>query len=219
MRQAVARFEEEDDEGRQEEFRQLLKSYIRFYSFIAQVVSLDDTGLEKLYYLRRLARLGCCRTGRCRRRSRSPTTCCAFRLSACRSSSRVSASLSPGDRSSSSPSGVRRQALHGGRAEVALRDHQGLQRTPRHAVHARADFIRFEQVNQDILDDDMTEMLRNNPPDVVYNAFFEAFFSATIRAFQRDHEMRSIILSDAQARNQAIRHFFNRARRIVREGA
>jgi type I restriction enzyme R subunit len=43
------RFELEDNEGRQEEFRQLLKSYMRFYSFVAQVVSLGDTGLEKLY--------------------------------------------------------------------------------------------------------------------------------------------------------------------------
>jgi type I restriction enzyme, R subunit len=49
VRQAVARFEQHDDEGRQEEFRQLLKSYMRFYSFVAQVVRLDDTGLEKLY--------------------------------------------------------------------------------------------------------------------------------------------------------------------------
>ena len=49
VRHAVQRFELEDDEGRQEEFRQLLKSYMRFYSFVAQVVSLGDTGLEKLY--------------------------------------------------------------------------------------------------------------------------------------------------------------------------
>ena len=49
VRHAVARFEMEDDEGRQEEFRQLLKSYMRFYSFVAQVIRLGDTGLEKLY--------------------------------------------------------------------------------------------------------------------------------------------------------------------------
>ena len=48
VRQAVARFEADDDEGRQEEFRQLLKSFNRFYAFIAQVISLEDTGLEKL---------------------------------------------------------------------------------------------------------------------------------------------------------------------------
>ena len=36
--------------------------------------------------------------------------------------------------------------------------------------------IRFEQVNREIIDDDMAEMLRNNPPDVVYTAFAQAFF-------------------------------------------
>lgn len=48
VRQAVARFDADDDEGRQEEFRQLLKSFNRFYAFIAQVISLEDTSLEKL---------------------------------------------------------------------------------------------------------------------------------------------------------------------------
>ncbi len=58
VRHAVARFEHEDDEGRQEEFRQLLKSYMRFYSFVSQVVRLQDTDLEKLYsYVSWLARL------------------------------------------------------------------------------------------------------------------------------------------------------------------
>lgn len=40
VRQAVTCFEAEDDEGRQEEFRQLVKSYMRFYSFVAQVIRL-----------------------------------------------------------------------------------------------------------------------------------------------------------------------------------
>ncbi|MFP3325928.1 hypothetical protein R0K05_23010, partial [Planococcus sp. SIMBA_160] len=72
-------------------------------------------------------------------------------------------------------------------------------------------------VNREILDEDMTEMLRNNPPDVVFSAFSQAFFQGAIRMFQRDGEMRSIVLSDAEARDQAIRHFFNRALREVRE--
>ena len=63
----------------------------------------------------------------------------------------------------------------------------------------------------------MTEMLRNNPPDVVFSAFSEAFFKGAIRLFQRDNEMKHIVLADAQAREQAIRHFFNRALRDVRE--
>ena len=35
VKQAVDRFESDDDEGRQEEFRQLCRSYLRFYTFIA----------------------------------------------------------------------------------------------------------------------------------------------------------------------------------------
>ena len=37
----------------------------------------------------------------------------------------------------------------------------------------REDFIRFERVNREIMDDDLTEMLRYNPPDVVFSAFSE----------------------------------------------
>jgi type I restriction enzyme R subunit len=76
--------------------------------------------------------------------------------------------------------------------------------------------VRFEQVNREIVDDDMAEMLRNNPPDVVYAAFAQAFFKGAIRMFQRDNEMRNIVLTDAEAREKATRHFFNRALRDVR---
>lgn len=59
-------------------------------------------------------------------------------------------------------------------------------------------------------------MLRNNPPDVVCATFRDAFFQGAIKMFQRDNEMRSIILTDADARDKATRHFFNRALRQVR---
>lgn len=52
---AVERFIGEPDEDRQEEFRGLIASYIRFYSFVSQMVRLSDPDLEKLYvYLRLL---------------------------------------------------------------------------------------------------------------------------------------------------------------------
>jgi len=63
----------------------------------------------------------------------------------------------------------------------------------------------------------LAQMLRNNPPDVVYAAFSQAFFKGAIDLFQRDNEMKNIVLTDAQVREQAIRHFFNRALREVRE--
>lgn len=63
----------------------------------------------------------------------------------------------------------------------------------------------------------MVEMLRNNPPDVVFSAFSQAFFKGAIRLFQRDADMKNIVLSDAQAREQAIRHFFGRALREAQD--
>jgi type I restriction enzyme R subunit len=68
------------------------------------------------------------------------------------------------------------------------------------------------------MDGDLSDMMRNNPPDVVYTAFAQAFFQGAIRMFQRDKEMQNIVLTDAEARDKATRHFFNRALREAREG-
>jgi type I restriction enzyme, R subunit len=216
VRQAVARFEQEEDEGRQEEFRQLVKSYMRFYTFVAQVVRLSDTGLEKLYsYVAWLSRL-------LPNRQIPPDVDITeemLRLQAFRVEQKEqgSASLSPGDRSALKPIsefGAKPYTEDEERSlsEIitAFNERHGTQFT-------RDDFIRFEQVNRKIVDEDMVEMLRNNPPDVVYAAFSEAFFKGAIDLFQRDNEMKNIVLTDAQVREQAIRHFFNRALREVRE--
>jgi type I restriction enzyme R subunit len=215
IREAVQRFEAEDDEGRQEEFRQLLRSFMRFYSFVAQVVRLEDTDLEKLYsYGAWLARL-------LPNREVPPDieiTDDMLRLQAFKVEKKQegSASLTAGDNAPLMPikefgakpyTDDERRSL----SEIikSFNDRHGTQFT-------EEDFLRFEKVNQEILDEDMTEMLRNNPPDVVFSAFSQAFFQGAIRMFQRDGEMRNIVLSDAQARDQAIRHFFNRALREVR---
>ena len=81
------------------------------------------------------------------------------------------------------------------------------------------DFIRYEPTYQATLDDDMTDMLRNNAPDVVYSAFSQAFFQGAIRMFQRDNDMRDIVLTDPAARDKLIRFFFNRALREVKGDA
>jgi type I restriction enzyme R subunit len=216
VRQAVHRFEHEDDAGRQEEFRQLLKSYMRFYSFVAQVVRLDDTSLEKLYsYAAWLVRL-------LPDREIPPDieiTDDMLRLQAFKIEQKAggSASLSPGDHATLKPISEfaakpytedEKRSL----AEIILTFNE------RHGTQfTEADFLRFEQVNREILDEDMTEMLRNNPPDVVYSAFSQAFFEGAIRMFQRDNETKNIVLSDPEVRAQAIRHFFGRALRQARE--
>lgn len=216
VRQAVVRFEADDDEGRQEEFRQLLKSYMRFYSFIAQVMRLEDTSLEKLYsYGAWLARL-------LPNREIPPEveiTDDMLRLQAFKVEQKEQgdASLSPGDRAAL-------KAISDFGAKPYTEDEQKELSelvkafNDRHGTNfTEEDMVRFEQVNRDIIDDDMAEMLRNNPPDVVYAAFADAFFKGAIRMFQKDNEMRNIVLTDSEARDKATRHFFNRALHEVRE--
>ncbi|MXX88412.1 MAG: type I restriction endonuclease subunit R [Boseongicola sp. SB0665_bin_10] len=218
VREAVIRFEADDDAGRQEEFRQLLRSFNRFYAFIAQVVSLEDTSLEKLAcYGSWLSRL-------LPNRELPPEievteemlSLQAFRVD---KKEEGSASLSAGDTEN-----IAAISAFGAKpyTEDEKKELSELVRAfnDRHGTRfSEADMIRFEQVKQDILDDDLSEMLRKNPPDVVYSAFADAFFQGAIRMFQRDNEMRNIVLSDPEARDKATRHFFNRALREAREAA
>lgn len=215
VRLAVGRFEVDDNEGRQEEFRQLLKSYGRFYNFIAQVIRLEDTSLEKL------ASYGAWLSRLLPSREVPPEieiTEDMLRLQAFKVEQKVagSASLSAGDTEALkaiSEFGAKPYTEDEKKelSEIvrAFNDRHGTEFT-------EADMIRFEQVNREIMDEDMTEMLRNNPPDVVYAAFRDAFFQGAIRMFQRDNEMKNIVLTDAEARDKATRHFFNRALREVR---
>ena len=215
VRQAVARFEADDDEGRQEEFRQLLKSFNRFYAFIAQVVSLEDTSLEKLaFYGAWLSRL-------LPNRELPPEieiTEDMLRLQAFKVDKKEqgSASLSPGDTQTLA-------AIDAFGANPYTEDEKKelseLVRAfnDRHGTRfSESDMIRFEQVNRDILDEDLSQMLRNNPPDVVYSAFDQAFHQGAIRMFLRDNEMQNVMLSDPEARDKVTRHFFNRALREAR---
>ena len=82
---------------------------------------------------------------------------------------------------------------------------------------SREDFLRFERVTREIMDEDMTEMVRNNPADVVYNAISQAFFQGMVKMFQQDNEMRKIVMTEKDARVQATRHFFKRAQRQALE--
>lgn len=216
VKEAVIRFEADDDEGRQEEFRQLLKSYGRFYSFIAQIMRLEDTSLEKLAsYGNWLARL-------LPNREVPPEieiTDDMLRLQAFKVVEKQagSASLSAGDAEA-----LKAISEFGAKpyTEDEKKELSEIVKAfnDRHGTDfSEADMIRFEQVNREIMDEDMTEMLRNNPPDVVYTAFRDAFFQGAIRMFQRDNEMKNIVLTDAEARDKATRHFFNRALREARD--
>lgn len=212
IRLAVARFELDEDEAQKEEFRQLLRSFMRFYAFVAQVTRLNDTGLEKLYvYSSWLSRLLPSRDVPPEiSLSEDMLELSAFRLN---KEEEGSASLQAGDTATLPPitefgANAYTEEEEKSLSEIiqSFNDRHGTQ-------FSREDFLRFERVTRDIMDDDMTEMVRNNPADVVYNAFSQAFFQGMVKMFQQDNEMRNIVMTDRDAREQATRHFFKRAQR------
>ena len=215
VRQAVARFEVDEHEGRQEEFRQLFRNFLRFYTFIAQVIRLDDTSLEKLHaYGSWLSRL-------LPNREIPPeieVTDDMLRLQAFKISKTEEgqASLFPRD-------GTGLQPVRGFGARHHTEDERkSLSEivqvfNDRHGTEfTEADMLRFEQVNREIMTDNLAATLRNNPPDVVYSAFAEKFFRGTIRIFRRDNEMRHLVLEDKEVREKTTRYFFHQALNQVR---
>lgn len=216
IKNAVQRFEFEEDEGKREEFRQLLKSYIRFYSFVAQIMKLADTWLEKLFsYVSWLNRLLPNREVP----QDIEITDEMIRLQAFRieQKEQAIASLSPGEKSPLSAIKAFGANPYTEEEERSLSEIIDSFNQRHGTEFTKKDFLRFEQVNQEILrDDDLKDMLKNNPPDVVFGAFSQAFFEGAIKLFQRDNELENIVMTDADARNQAIKHFFSRALREVR---
>ena len=137
VRAAADRFRAEDDPAALEELRQLARSYMRFYSFVAQVVTLKDVGLEKLYaYLSWLVRLLPSRQAPGDIEiSDDMLALDAFKV---RKISEGSAALAAGDGTRLDPiKGVRRRTLHRGGGAFALGDHRHLQRAPRDELQPR----------------------------------------------------------------------------------
>ena len=219
VRRARDRFLLADDEAATEEFRQLAKSYMRFYAFVSQVIPLEDSNLESLYvYLDWLVRLLPSRAVP----AQIEITDDMLRLEAYRieKTDEGSASLAAGD-------GTRMQPIvEFGASPYTEEEEQSLSEivsafNDRHGTtFSREDFLRLEQVNREILEgDDLREMILNNPEDVVRPEFANLFMGAMIRMFQRDTEMKSAVMTDNEAREMAIRHFFRTARRQVFEEA
>ena len=214
VREALGRFELDEDEQAKEEFRLLLKSYQRFYSFVAQVVALNDVWLEKLFvYTSWLSRLLPSRDVPADVHiTDDMLTLSAFKL---QKEEDGSGTLAPGETTTLEP------ITEFGANPYTDDEEQSLSEiiqsfNERHGTEfSREDFLRFEKVNQEIMDDDMKDMMRNNPADVVYNAFSERFFQGMVRAFQTDNEIQNIVMRDPEAREQATRHFFKRAQGMV----
>lgn len=189
---------------------------MRFYSFIAQVMKLDDTSLEKLYaygaWLTRLLPNG-------EVPPEIEITDDMLRLQAFKVEHKEqgNVSLSQSDRA------ALKAISEFGAKPFTDDEHKELSEivkafNERHGTDFTAeDMIHFERMNREIMYDDFSQMMRNNPPDVVYTAFAQAFSWGAIQMFQKDNEKRNIVLADAEARDKATRHFFNRALREARD--
>ena len=216
VRSAVLRFSDDENEEVREEFRQTLKSFNRFYTFISQVIYLDDTSLEKLHvYGEFLLRM-------LPSREIPPEieiTDEMLDLQATRIEKKAEnfGSLHPGDTEQLDP--IREFAAK------PLTDEEKKELSEivkefneRHGTEfTEQDLIRFERVNQEILTDDLTEQLRINPPDVVYRTFSQAFLTALLETLRRQQELKGIILSDAYIRERAIEFCFKRALKQVND--
>lgn len=214
INQAVGRFKAIEEDEQKEEFRQLLKSYLRFYTFIAQIVRLEDTSLEKLSnYGEWLIRL-------------LPTRELPADIEITDEMIRLHAfrivQHEAGEASLAAGQTAPLRAIEEFAAKpYTVAEEESLSAiiksfNERHGTQfTEADMLRLEQVNTEILNPNLIEMLRNNPQDVVYKAYSEEFLKGAINLFQRDADMKSIVLTDAQSREHATRHFFHRALRAA----
>lgn len=219
VRQAVERFNEVLNEEDQEEFRQVLASFLRFYSFIAQVVNLSDTDLERLHlygsWLQRILPSREAPQG-------EDVTDDMLELSAYRIVGQeaqdarlepdANAPLSPIDRFGANPF---TEEEHRALSEIiaAFNTRHGTNFTDE-------DYIRFEAVNEDIVgDEDWAELLRNNLPQDVRPRYDAEFMRRTIQAFQRDNAMRNAFMQDKEARDMLMTLMFQRAVRGAQDAA
>lgn len=212
VRQAVTRFTENMNETEQEEFRQTLASFLRFYSFMSQVMNLGDTDLEKLHiygsWLKRI--LPSRQAPQGEDVTDDMLEMAAYRLD--KQGDPQDASLTAEDNQALSP--IDRFGANSYTEEESKTLTEIIESfNARHGMEfSKDDYIRFEAVNNDILDDDVwAEMLRNNDPRDVRPRFDAEFMRRTIQAFQRDNAMRNAFMQDKEARDMLMGLMFQRA--------
>lgn len=212
FRQAVTRFTETLNDTEQEEFRQTLASFLRFYSFIAQVISLGDTDLEKMHiygsWLKRM--LPSRQAPQGEDVTDDMLDMAAYRLE--KQGEPQDASLDSEDNQALSP--IDRFGANPYTEEESKTLTEIIESfNARHGTEfSEEDYLRFEAVNNDILEDDVwAEMLRNNDPRDVRPRFDAEFMRRTIQAFQRDNAMRNAFMQDKEARDMLMGLMFQRA--------
>lgn len=216
VRLARERFVLDQDEAQQEEFRQLLRSFQRFYSFIAQVVYLNDPWLEKLFaYTSWLSRL---LPSRDVPADISITddmlSLSAFRLE---KQDEGSASLTAGDTTTLQP------ITEFGANAPTEEEERSLSEiintfNERHGANIREeDLLMVHQAADKTNDADMMEMINNNPADVAQGVWNKDMRQNLIKTIVRNNELNSILLSDGDLMAKVIAYSFHRALRQTKD--
>lgn len=212
VRLAADRFELDEDEAQQEEFRQLLRSFQRFYAFVAQVTSLNDAWLEKLYtYTSWLSRLLPSRDVP----ADITITDDMLNLSALRLErhDEGSASLKAGETATLQP------ITEFGANPPTEEEERSLSEiidafNERYGTNIREeDLLMVHQAADKTNDADMMEMINNNPADVARDVWNKDMRQNLIQTIVRNNELNSILLSDGDLMAKVIAYSFQRALR------
>ena len=218
VRSAVDLFRASDEKV-QDKFRQAVKSYKRFYSFLGQILYLDDPELEKLYdYMLWLDRsLPRPDGGEDIEITPDMLELRAHRLVL---TGEADASLQAGDTTKLPPIARFGVNSYTDEEEVALSDLIRSFNERFGTAFEAEDFVQCERaVGRIVADEEMRARIRNNPPDVVMNAFSTAFMKEMIALFQRDQNLKTVLMTEKDAREQMISFFFSRALRQVQRYA
>lgn len=199
----------------QNEFRQLVASYRRFYIFVAQVSELNDTDLEKLYlYLSAVQHLLKSPT----RPSRLTVSNDMLDLVASRIEKKTEGSLSlkAGDASViSGITGFGANRLTGEEVEhlstiiKRFNDNHGTKFT-------EEDIFADDQILQKTIDE-LADVLRANPEDVSINPFRKAYRTNKIRRRKATDSLDQLLKADKEAERDLEIFQHKRAVRIAME--
>lgn len=209
---AFHRFQLDEDEANQEEFRQLLKSYQRFYAFIAQVSVLNDPWLEKLYvYVSWLSKLiGTRDVPADISVTDDMLTLSAFRLE---KGEVGSASLTAGETSQLPPITQFGANTPTEEEEKSLSEIIGAFNERYGANIREEDLLMVHQAADKTNDAEMMELINNNPADVAEGAWNKDMRQNLIQTIVRNNELNSILLNDGDLLAKVVAYSFQRALR------
>jgi type I restriction enzyme R subunit len=216
VRLAVGRFELDEDEAQQEEFRQLLKSFQRFYAFVAQVVSLNDAWLEKLYaYTSWLSRLLPSRDVPADITiTDDMLNLSAFKL---QKGEEGSASLSPGQTATLQPITEFGANAYTEEEERSLSEIIESFNERYGANISEADLLMVHQAADKTNDAEMKEIINKNPADVAQGVWSKDMRQNLIQTIVRSNEFNSILLNDGDLMAKVIAYSFQRAMRQAKD--